>query len=281
MDGPVEARRCLIESNHPRVSVSRQCALVGLNRSSFYYEPVEVSELNLRLMRWIDRLYTQMPFLGVPKMTALLTREVGVAINHKRVERLMRLMGLQALCPKRPRTSQGDGGTVHPYLLRQMRIERPDQVWCTDITYIPMDRGFLYLVAIMDWFSRYVPAWELSNSRDRSFCITALDRALASGTPEVFHSDQGSQFTSKEFTGRLEAAQIRISMDGRGRFWDNIFIERLWRSVKYEEVYPKEYTDGWEAQEGLARYFRLYNAVRPHQALSYETPEAIYRQEPR
>ena len=199
--------------------MSRQCELIGLNRSIFYYEPVGVSELNLRLMRLIDEHYTRMPFLGVPKMTACLVRAVGFPINPKRVERLMRLMGLQAIRPKRKRTSQG-GGKVYPYLLRQMRIERPDQVWCTDITYIPLDRGFLYLVAIMDWFSRFVLAWELSNSLDRFFCVNTLDRALRTATPEVFHSDQGSQFTSKEFTGRLEAAQIRISMDGRARFWE-------------------------------------------------------------
>ena len=256
--------------------MARQCELIGLTRSSFYYEPIGVSAENLTLMRLIDRQYTRAPFYGVPKMTAWLRLE-GYLVNHKRVRRLMGAMGLQAICPRRKRTSQGDGGKVYPHLLQHLRIERPDQVWCTDITYIPMDRGSLYLVAIMDWFSRFVLVWELSNSLDRFFCLSALDRALRTATPDLFHSDQGSQFTSHDFTGRLEAAEIRISMDGRGRFWDNIFIERLWRSVKYEEVYLKDYTDGSEAAQGLDAYFRFYNTERLHQALDYRTPEQVYR----
>lgn len=229
-------------------------------------------------MGLIDRIYTEMPFLGSPKITRRVSQEVGFPVNHKRVERLMGVMGLQALQPTRKRTSQNDGSKVYPCLVKQMPIERPDHVWCTDITYIPMARGFLYLIAIMDWFSRFVLAWELSNSLDRFFCLTALDRAMQDTTPEVFHSDQGSQFTSQEFTGRLESAGIRISMDGPGRFWDNIFIERLWRSVKYEEVYLKDYQDGWEAHRGLDTYFRLYNTKRPHEALAYRTPEEVYRE---
>ncbi len=254
----------------------RQCDLLGLARSSLYYEPVGVSELNLTLMRLIDAQYTRAPFYGVPKMTASL-RSQGYRVNPKRVARLMHQMGLVAISPKRKRTSQGDGSAVYPHLLREMRIERPDQVWCTDITYIPMARGFLYLVAIMDWFSRFVLTWELSNSLDRFFCLDALDAALRTTQPDVFHSDQGSQFTSADFTGRLKAAQIRISMDGRGRFWDNIFIERLWRSVKYEEVYLHDYADGLEAVRGLDAYFQFYNTERLHQALDYRTPEQVYR----
>lgn len=274
-----EEKRCLIEAHRTQIPVYRQCELVGLTRSSFYYEPVEGSAENLTLMRQIDEQYTRAPFYGIPRMTAWL-HSVGHPVNHKRVARLMRVMGLEAIYPKpkHGRTSQGDGRAAYPYLLRGLRIERPDQVWCTDITYIRLSRGFLYLLAIMDWFSRFVHAWELSNTLDRFFCLNALERALWTATPEIFHSDQGSQFTSEEFTGRLEAQRIRISMDGRGRFWDNIFIERLWRSVKYEEVYLKDYTDGSEAAQGLDAYFRFYNTERLHQALDYRTPEQVYRE---
>lgn len=233
------------------------------------------SEENLHLMRIIDELYLKRPFYGVPRMTHWL-REWGYVVNHKRVERLMRVMGLQAVVPG-PHTSRPHPQhRVYPYLLRGLKILAPDEVWCADITYLPMRRGYLYLVAVMDWFSRYVLSWELSNSLEAAFCLEALDRALMGARPDIFNTDQGSQFTSEEFTGRLQSAGIRISMDGRGHVADNVFIERLWRSVKYEEVYLQDYADGIEAREGLERYFRFYNTERPHQSLRDRTPAEWY-----
>jgi len=226
-------------------------------------------------MKLIDEQYTKMPFYGVEKMTEWLRRQ-GFAVNPKRIRRLMRLMGLEAVYPK-PWLSRADQGhKKYPYLLRELAIQRADQVWCADITYIRMLHGFLYLVAVMDWYSRYVLAWELSNTLDKQFCLDALGRALALSRPEIFNSDQGSQFTSTEFSGRLEVAGVRISMDGRGRVFDNIFIERLWRTVKYEEVYLKSYESVREARNGLARYFQLYNTERLHEALGYRTPQEVY-----
>ncbi len=226
-------------------------------------------------MRLIDEQYTQCPFYGIRKMTAWLCSQ-GHRVNHKRVGRLMRQMGLEAIYPK-PRLSKNE--KEHPkytYLLRGLKIERPNQVWSTDITYIRMRRGFIYLVAILDWFSRYVLAWEVSITLDVTFCLEALDRALRVARPEIFNSDQGSQFTSKEFTDRLKDAHVQISMDGRGRVFDNIFIERLWRTVKCEEVYIKDYNHVPEAIESLGEYFKLYNEDRPHQALGYKTPKQVY-----
>lgn len=249
--------------------------MLGLSRSSFYYKPVGISEYNLLLMDMIDRKYTQHPFYGILRMTAWLCGE-GYEVNHKRIQRLMQMMGLKAIYPK-PRLSKG--GSVsekYPYLLRGLVIQRPNQVWGTDITYIKLRQGFIYLVAVMDWFSRYVLSWEVSNSLDAFFCMSALEKALARNTPEIFNSDQGSQFTSEAFTSRLKAAGIRISWDGRGRVWDNIFIERLWRSVKYEEVYLKDYANVPEALRGLDDYFRFYNTQRHHQALGYRTPEQVF-----
>jgi putative transposase len=256
--------------------VARQCALVSLSRSSYYHEPCGIeSEENLALMRVIDELYLKRPFYGAPRMTLWLM-ELGYQVNHKRVERLMRLMGLQALVPG-PHTSRPHPEhVVYPYLLRGLTISAPNEVWCADITYVPMRRGYLYLVAVMDWFSRYVLAWELSNSLEAVFCLEALDRALESAQPDIFNSDQGSQFTSAEFTGRLLSAGVRISMDGRGRVMDNIFIERLWRSVKYEEVYVRDYEDGIVARRRLSQYFRFYNTERPHQSLGNRTPADLY-----
>lgn len=265
----------MIEAGHPRLSIQRQCALVGLNRSSFYYQPAGESELNLELMRRIDEQYLRTPFFGSPKMTEWLRRQ-GFAVNHKRIERLMRLMGLQAIAPG-PHTSQKHPEhPIYPYLLRGLAIVRPNQVWATDITYIRMIYGFLYLVAIMDWFSRLVLSWRLSNTLDAGFCVEALEDALKLGCPEIFNSDQGSQFTSEDFTGVLKERGIRISMDGRRRAVDNIFVERLWRSVKYEEVYLNDYRDGDEAFTGLGDYFRFYNTDRPHQALDYRTPSEVH-----
>jgi putative transposase len=228
-------------------------------------------------MRLIDEQYLRTPFYGVEQMRLHLKRLLfseGIEINAKRVRRLMRLMGLEAIYPK-PRTSANNPqNTVYPYLLKSLKIDRPNQVWCTDITYIPMERGWVYLAAVMDWFSRYVLSWEVSIMLDASFCIEALERALSSGQgrPEIFNSDQGSQFTSGAFTGVLKSAGIRISMDGRGRAYDNIFIERLWRSVKYEEVYLHDYQTPAEARLGLRRYFDFYNDERPHQSLEGWTP---------
>jgi putative transposase len=264
-----------VELEHPEIPIYRQCELLGLSRSSFYYKPVGVSEYNLLLMDMIDRKYTEHPFYGILRMTAWLHSE-GHQVNHKRVQRLMRLMGLKAIYPK-PKLSRSECVSQrYPYLLRGLVIKRPNQVWGTDITYIRLKQGFVYLVAVMDWFSRYVLSWEVSNSLDTHFCLSALEKAFAKGAPEIFNSDQGSQFTSEAFTDRLKAAEVRISWDGRGRFWDNIFIERLWRSVKQEEVYPKNYANVPEAISSLDNYFRFYNTQRHHQALSYRTPQQVF-----
>lgn len=261
------------------MSIRRQCELAGVSRSGLYYEPIGESKLNLELMRKIDEQYLVTPFYGARKMMVHLISK-GHDVNRKRVQRLMRLMGIAAIYPK-PRLSQkNDEHDVYPYLLRNVAIVRPDQVWSTDITYIPMAHGFLYLVAIIDWFSRYVLSWRLSNTLDTLFCIDALEDALSgSRRPEFFNSDQGSQFTSKAFTGRLKAHNITISMDGRGRCFDNIFIERLWRSVKYEEVYLHAYENGRQAHDRLGWYFPFYNTERFHQALDYRTPSEVYFEE--
>ena len=255
--------------------MGRQCELLGLSRASYYYVARPESAENLELMRLLDEQYVRTPFYGVPRMTAWL-RQRGRAVNEKRVRRLLRTMGLEAIYP-RPRTSVSAGGTgVFPYLLRDVVVERPDQVWATDITYLRLARGFAYLVAIMDWYSRYVLAWELSLTLEADFCVRALERALAQRRPEIFNSDQGSQFRSEAFTGLLLRAGARISMDGRGRVFDNIFVERLWRTVKYEEVYLKDYGDVAAAGDSLEQYFGFYNQERIHTALEYRTPAAVY-----
>ena len=250
----------------------RQCQLTGLARSSWYYHPQGETAENLALMRRIDAQYLETPFYGSRKLAEVLS------VNRKRVQRLMRIMGLEAIYPKRRTTWPGAGHKIYPYLLRNVEIVRPDQVWSTDITYIPLRHGFLYLVAVLDWFSRYVLAWRLSNTLTSLFCLEALDEALSTSRPEIFNSDQGSQFTATAFTGRLESAGVAISMDGRGRALDNVFVERLWRSVKYEEVYLKDYRDGWEAEASLERYFRFYCNERIHQALGYRTPAEVYQE---
>ena len=257
------------------MSIRQQCALLGISRAGLYYEPVGESALNLELMRLIDEQYLRTPFYGARKMCVSLG-EQGHEVNRKRVQRLMQVMGIEAIYQK-PRTTVLDKAhEKYPYLLRDLVITRPNQVWATDITYIPMRRGFLYLVAVVDWFSRYVLSWELSNSMDVSFCIQALRSALRMGKPEIFNSDQGSQFTSTDFTGLLKGETIQISMDGKGRALDNIIVERLWRSVKYEEVYIKDYARGVDAHEGLTRYLRFFNEERPHQSLGYRTPSEVY-----
>jgi len=265
----------LIEPEHPEVTIAEQCDLLGLARSSYYYQPVGETEENLHLMRLLDEQYTRTPFYGILRMTAWLKTQ-GYAVNEKRVARLLQLMGLEAIYPK-PRLSISDPNAHrYPYLLKGLSIERVNQVWSTDITYIRTTRGFVYLVAIIDWFSRYILAWEISVTLDVNFCLDALDRALKVARPEIFNSDQGVQFTSHEFSRRLEAAHIRISRDGRGRALDNIFVERFWRSVKYEEVYLKDYDTVPMAMQNLKAYFTFYNQERLHQSLGYLTPAAVY-----
>lgn len=276
MSLPTEERRKWIES-HEDFSIRRQCRLAGVSRSLIYYEPAPESEENLRLMRLIDEQYMRHPEFGSPRMTDWL-RDQGHPVNHKRVERLMRLMGLQAITPG-PHTSRpAPGHPVYPYLLRDVEIERVNQVWSADITYIPMERGFLYLTAVMDWQSRYVLAWELSNTMECSFCVAALDRALLAGTPEIFNTDQGAQFTSTDFTGVLLEKNIAISMDGKGRALDNVFVERLWWTVKFEDVYPRAYSDGMSLYRGLERYFQYYNEERKHSSLDKRTPAAVFKE---
>ena len=267
------------------MSIARQCQLLGLPRSTWYYAPAGLSAdrqgetaENLALMRSIDEQYLRTPFYGSRRMARVLL------VNRKRVRRLMRRMGLEAIYPRRRTTRAAAGHKIYPYLLRNLPIVRPDQVWASDITYVPcltagrpMRHGFLYLAAVMYWYSRYVLAWRLSNTLEGSFCVEALDEALSRGRPEIFNTDQGSQFTAEAFTGRLQTHGVAISMDGRGRALDNVFIERLWRSVKYEEVYLKDYADGWEAEESLTGYFRFYCRERIHQSLGYRTPATVYQ----
>ena len=248
----------------------RQCVLLGLARSTRYYRESGESVENLLLMRRIDEQYLRTPFYGSRKFSELL------GVNRKRIQRLMRRMGIEAIYPQRRTTWPAAGHQIYPYLLRNVLVTRPNQVWASDITYVPLRHGFLYLVAVMDWYSRYVISWRLSNTLEGSFCVEALDAAIAFSTPEIFNSDQGSQFTATAFTSRLESCGVAISMDGRGRAIDNVFIERLWRSVKYEEVYLKDYADGWEAEASLSAYFHFYNHERIHQSLGYRTPADVY-----
>jgi putative transposase len=273
----VEQQRQLIEPGHPHVSLRRQCALLGLARSSLYIEPRGESTENLHLMRLLDAQYTATPFYGSRRMTAWL-RSQDYAVNRKRVTRLMRQMGIEAIYTK-PHLSQPLAGhKIYPYLLRGVKIERVHHVWSADITYIRLHQGFIYLVAVIDWWSRYVLSWAVSITLDSAFCLEALETALRRGRPEIFNTDQGAQFTSCAFTERLRQGEIQISMDGRGRALDNVFVERLWRSVKYEEVYLREYNTVREARQGLQRYFGFYNDERLHQALGYRTPAAVYRE---
>lgn len=257
------------------ISIRRQCELLGVNRSGLYYEALGENAENLALMRLLDEQYTRAPFYGSRKMVEWLDAQ-GFVVNRKRVSRLMALMGIEAVYAKPKLSQPGEGHKIYPYLLRGVGVDRVNQVWSTDITYIRMAQGFVYLVAVMDWFSRYVLSWRLSLTLELDFCIEALRGALRRGRPEVFNSDQGSQFTSEKFTSELAAREIAISMDGRGRCMDNIFIERLWRSLKYEEVYLKNYESVSEARAGVERYFRFYNQERLHQSLQYRTPATIW-----
>ncbi len=285
-------RRKLIEPNHSEISIHRQCELVGLSRSSYYYrsfsqDSISHSEVNenmnkivdtqqnLFLMEQIDHQYMKTPFYGSRRMTTVLSQR-GTIVNRKRIQRLMRQMGLQAIYPK-PKLSRKDKShKVYPYLLRNVLINQVNQVWSSDITYVPLRHGFMYLVAIIDWYSRYVLSWRLSNTLDTTFCLEALESALEVNKPAIFNTDQGVQFTSTAYTNCLKESEIQISMDGRGRVFDNIFIERLWRSVKYENIYIHDYQTVSELMNGLETYFRFYNQERPHQSLDDQTPEMVY-----
>jgi putative transposase len=265
----------MVDRKHPSLPLSRQCALLDISRSGLYYRPVCTSDEDLVLMKLIDRQYLLTPFYGTRRMAVWLKGQHH-PVNRKHVRRLMQLMGLRAIY-RRPRTSQPDKEhKTFPYLLRGLAITRPNQVWTADITYIPLSRGFLYLVVIMDWYSRYVLAWRLSNTLEAGFCVEALEEALSKGKPEIMNTDQGAQFTGLAFTGLLEQRGIRVSMDGKGSYNDNLFIERLWRTVKYEEVYLKAYQDGREARASLGEYFRFYDEDRPHQGLAYRTPSEAF-----
>ena len=275
-ESDVMALRAMIEPGHEGLSIQRQYELLELPRSTYYHSPATESAENLWLMRLIDEQYTARPFLGSRKMVAELELHHGVVVNRKRVQRLMRLMGITSILPRPGTSKPRPEHVIYPYLLRNVPIERPNHVWSADITYIPVVNGWMYLVAIIDWYSRFVLSWELSNTMEISFCLDALHRALAQAAPDIFNTDQGAQFTSEKFTSILKCHEIQISMDGKGRCLDNVWIERLWRSVKYEEVYLNEYVGAVEAWLRLDRYFRYYNFERPHQALGYTTPANAY-----
>ena len=277
LDLTIEQKRMAIELDNKKIPIYRQCELLSLNRSSLYYTPCRDTQYNEQLMKLIDEQYIETPFYGIDKMTEWLRRQDHY-VNHKRVRRLMRQMGLEAVYPRRKRglSIPDKEHKIYPYLLKDVQIIRPDQVWSADITYVRMYRGWLYLVAVMDWFSRYVLGWEVSITLESEFCVSALKRALSFGRPQVFNTDQGSQFTSDDFTDILKDADIQISMDGKGRVFDNIFVERLWRTVKVEEVYLRDYQTVAEAAYSLGRYFEFYNNQRLHQALGYRTPAEVY-----
>ena len=274
MSLPLATRKSWVELNS-KYSVRRQCRLAGVSRSDIYYEPIGETKANLALMRLIDEQYLRHPDFGYPRMTDWL-QDKGYPVNHKRVARLMQIMGLQAITPGPHTSKPAPEHKIYPYLLRNLTIDKVGQVWSTDITYIPMRYGFMFLTAVIDWYSRYVLAWELSNTMESLFCVDALKHALSKGTPEIFNTDQGSQFTSEAFTDVLLEKNIAISMDGRGRALDNVFIERLWWTVKYEDVYPKSYSDGHTLYHGLKRYFDYYNTERKHSALDKHTPHEVF-----
>lgn len=272
---PLETKKMCIEPEYGKLSIRKQCALLDLNRSSWYYQPAEEDPYNLLLMRELDEQYTKTPFYGVRRMTIHL-RNLGHEVGPKRVRRLLRTMGLEAIYPK-PKLSQSNPEhKIFPYLLRGLAIERCNQVWSTDITYIRLEKGFVYLMAIIDWYSRYVLNWALSTTLEADFCIEALSATLAHSQCEIFNTDQGSQFTTNRFTKPLLDKGIQVSMDGRGRALDNIFVERLWRSVKYEKVYLQDFRTVGDAFQGLKEYFDFYNHERPHQSLDYKTPAEVY-----
>jgi len=268
-------RRTWVQTD-PQLSMRRQCELLGVNRSSLYYDPVEIAAEELALMRRMDELHLKHPFFG-SRMMAQTLKQKGLEINRKHVQRLMRVMSLESAAPKPNTSKPAPEHAVYPYLLRNLTVSRINQVWAADVTYIPMAHGFLYLVAVIDWYSRRVLAWRLSNTMETTFCVEALHEALARyGQPDIFNTDQGSQFTADDFTGALLDRGIKISMDGKGRYLDNIFVERLWRSLKYEEVYLYAYGSVQEARAGICRYFDFFNDERPHKALGYQTPASFY-----
>ena len=261
------------------LSISRQCELLDLARSTYYYTPEPVSDEELELMRLIDQCYLELPFYGTRRIKDWLFDNHNLVVNRKRIQRLRRLLAIETLYPKRNLSLANHEHKIYPYLLRNLTIERPNQVWSTDITYVPMAKGFVYLVAVIDWYSRRVLSWRLSTTMDSSFCVDALEEAIDKfGCPEIFNTDQGAQFTCEEFTSVLKQRDIKISMDGKGRWIDNVFVERLWRSVKYEEVYLKAYDSVAEAKRSLARYFDFYNFRRRHQSLDGQTPDTVYNQ---
>jgi len=275
----LDDRRACIDTNDRLLSISRQCELIGLSRSSRYYKAVALDTETLALMKAIDRQYTELPFYGILKMTVAMN-EQGFRANHKRIARLMRLMGIHAIYAEPKLSIPGHNHDIYPYLLTNVSISSPNHVWSTDITYVPMLKGFMYCVAVIDWYSRYVLAWNISNTQDADFCVSVLDEALRCETPRIFNSDQGSQFTSTTFIKRLQDANISISMDGRGRALDNVFIERLWRSLKYEDLYLHNYSDASALRKGMTKYFEFYNHRRYHQALNYQTPAEVYFRRP-
>ena len=268
--------RAMIEPDHPCLSITDQCKLLGLARSSYYYEPATESPENLLIMSLIDKRYTEHPEFGTRRMVDWLKVQ-GHLVNRKRVQRLMQLMGLEAIYPKPRLSVPGDTKKKFPYLLRDVKIDRVDQVWSTDITYVAMPHGFMYLAAVIDWHSRYVISWRLSNTMDGAFCLDMLDEALRKGTPEIFNTDQGAQFTCDAFTNRLQAAGVKVSWNGRGRCLDNVFVERLWRTVKYECLYLRLFETVPALTAGLTGFFEFYNEERGHQSLDSETPGSVYR----
>ncbi len=271
----LDERRSFIDMQHEELSVRAQCDLWGIQRSSAYYVPVEFNSETLAIMKLIDQMYIDCPYYGARKFTDQLCK-MGWLVNHKRISRLMRLMGIQAIYQKPSLSVSNPENKVFPYLLRNLVVRFPNHVWSTDITYIPMRTGFMYCVAVIDWFSRYVLAWDISNVQDAGFCLQVLNNSFSGGLPEIFNTDQGAQFTSTIFTGRLLELKIRISMDGRGRALDNVFVERLWRSLKYEDIYIHDYEDPRSLRQGMQNYFDRYNFKRPHQALGYATPAEVY-----
>lgn len=268
-------KRKLIESNHEKIPISRQCELLEISRSGYYYEPRPIGAETISLMNRIDEIYTDKPYYGYPRITKQLRRE-GELVNHKRVANLMRIMGIQAIYPKKNTSQPNLKHLKYPYLLKGLEVIKPNQVWGTDITYVKANGIWFYLVAILDWYSRYVVNWKLSKNMYVNFCNEALSEALKTATPTIHNSDQGSQFTSQEYTGILKQKNVQISMDGRGRCFDNIFTERLWRTVKYEEIYLKDYASFTEAEISLKKYFHTYNTDRLHQSLNYQTPAEVY-----
>ncbi len=266
----------MIEKDNPDISISRQCELLSVSRSTLYYKNVEKTNDDFEVMNLIDEIYTKCPFYGRRRITQHLVKICGVHINEKKVERLMKTMGIEAIYPRKNLSMPNLKHKKYPYLLSGIEILKANQVWSTDITYIRLRHGFIYLCAVIDWFSRYVLSWKLSNTMETSFCMDALNDAFSFGKPEIFNTDQGAQFTSNEFTGRLLSENIRISMDGKGRAFDNIFIERLWRSLKYENIYPSSYSTYSDTRIGISNYFNFFNHERLHQSLGYRTPSSLY-----